>query len=325
MREAFLLDDWTPYFWPFIIAILLLVGGVQAVKDMVSRALARCPHGVRGGRPCRLCDEERLRAEQVRQNASRQAQEKARQKALALEAERLAEIARLKEEEFSRLLEIEDTRALQRVDPYVFEELCATLYRRMGWQAHTTRKTGDGGIDVIVTKAGETRIIQCKCRTQGKVGVGPVRDLFGVVTAESAAGGILMTNGTFTEGAITWAQKRDIQLIDGTKIAALIREHLPTSDLLPDACVLARMKEEEERKREQQAEQAFARLTKRLSEPCPRCGKALTLRRGRRGAFLGCTGYPTCMHTSDVADNVPPDRAIRKARVRKASPGNEPR
>ncbi len=37
--------------------------------------------------------------------------------------------------------------------------------------------------------------------------------------------------------------------------------------------------------------------------PCPDCGKPLVLRSGRRGPFLGCSGYPGCRHTEDV----PPD------------------
>ena len=37
--------------------------------------------------------------------------------------------------------------------------------------------------------------------------------------------------------------------------------------------------------------------------PCPECGKPLVIRSGRRGPFLGCSGYPTCRHTEDL----PPD------------------
>jgi DNA topoisomerase-1 len=33
---------------------------------------------------------------------------------------------------------------------------------------------------------------------------------------------------------------------------------------------------------------------------CPDCGKPLLIRSGRRGPFLGCSGYPKCRHTEDV-------------------------
>ena len=34
--------------------------------------------------------------------------------------------------------------------------------------------------------------------------------------------------------------------------------------------------------------------------PCPLCGKPMSLRKGRYGQFLGCTGYPECKHTINV-------------------------
>jgi DNA topoisomerase-1 len=33
---------------------------------------------------------------------------------------------------------------------------------------------------------------------------------------------------------------------------------------------------------------------------CPQCGQKLVMRDGRRGKFLGCSGYPECRHTQDL-------------------------
>ena len=35
---------------------------------------------------------------------------------------------------------------------------------------------------------------------------------------------------------------------------------------------------------------------------CPECGKPLLVRSGRRGPFIGCSGYPKCKHTENVAE-----------------------
>jgi DNA topoisomerase-1 len=35
----------------------------------------------------------------------------------------------------------------------------------------------------------------------------------------------------------------------------------------------------------------------KMDENCPKCGKELTLRLGRRGRFVGCSGYPECDYT----------------------------
>jgi len=40
--------------------------------------------------------------------------------------------------------------------------------------------------------------------------------------------------------------------------------------------------------------------TESLDEACPECGKPLTVRLGKRGKFVGCSGYPTCKYTRNV-------------------------
>jgi DNA topoisomerase-1 len=46
---------------------------------------------------------------------------------------------------------------------------------------------------------------------------------------------------------------------------------------------------------------------------CPRCGRPLALAAGRRGEFLGCTGYPACRHTESLARG--PEAPHRGARA----------
>ncbi len=40
--------------------------------------------------------------------------------------------------------------------------------------------------------------------------------------------------------------------------------------------------------------------TEAIDENCPKCGKPLAIRLGRRGRFIGCSGYPDCDYTRDV-------------------------
>lgn len=44
-----------------------------------------------------------------------------------------------------------------------------------------------------------------------------------------------------------------------------------------------------------------------LDEKCPKCGKPLSIRLGRRGRFIGCTGYPECDYTRNL--NEKPEEA----------------
>jgi len=40
-----------------------------------------------------------------------------------------------------------------------------------------------------------------------------------------------------------------------------------------------------------------------LDEACPKCNKPLSIRLGRRGRFVGCTGYPDCDYTRSLEDD----------------------
>ena len=40
--------------------------------------------------------------------------------------------------------------------------------------------------------------------------------------------------------------------------------------------------------------------TEALNEACPKCSKPLSIRLGRRGRFIGCTGYPECDYTRNL-------------------------
>jgi DNA topoisomerase-1 len=68
---------------------------------------------------------------------------------------------------------------------------------------------------------------------------------------------------------------------------------------------------------------------------CPDCGKPLKVRTGKRGAFLGCSGYPKCRHTEPLPEDAsaapgepgtgepPADRAAGSAAPRPEQPAVE--
>lgn len=49
--------------------------------------------------------------------------------------------------------------------------------------------------------------------------------------------------------------------------------------------------------------------TESLDESCPKCGKPLTIRLGRRGRFVGCSGYPDCDYTRSLDSDAEQDSA----------------
>ncbi|BAZ92763.1 DNA topoisomerase I [Thiohalobacter thiocyanaticus] len=43
--------------------------------------------------------------------------------------------------------------------------------------------------------------------------------------------------------------------------------------------------------------------TEELDEECPKCGQPLQIKLGRRGRFIGCSGYPECDYTRNVGED----------------------
>lgn len=66
--------------------------------------------------------------------------------------------------------------------------------------------------------------MQCKHWSARQVGIGVVRELNGVVAASRAAGGFVVTGGTFTRRAWQFSQKSGVELIDGVKLESWSRE-----------------------------------------------------------------------------------------------------
>ena len=101
------------------------------------------------------------------------------------------------------------------LSPTEFENMVVELYSAMGHRASRTGQAGDHGIDVVVNaKNGEKWVVQCK-RWRGSVGEPVIRDFFGAMHHEKADRGAIITTGTFTEQAKTWARGKPITLLEG--------------------------------------------------------------------------------------------------------------
>jgi HJR/Mrr/RecB family endonuclease len=80
---------------------------------------------------------------------------------------------------------------------YEFEKEVAKLFMQMGYKAQLTPKTGDGGVDIILTTKNERIAVQCK-HHKNKVGPHDVRALQGVVHNRNYTSGIFVSLNGFT-------------------------------------------------------------------------------------------------------------------------------
>ena len=174
--------------------------------------------------------------------------------------------------------------AIARMTWQEFELLIGEGFRGQGYQVEERMRGGaDGGVDVVLRKGGDTFLVQAKHWKAFKVGVEVVRGLYGVMAAEGAAGGFVVTSGRFTNEAAAFANGRNVWLVDGPRLEALLTQVRASRSTLVEPSMTAAV--------------APAPSPAAIASPsCPLCSRAMVLREARRGAnagksFWGCSGF----------------------------------
>ena len=104
-----------------------------------------------------------------------------------------------------------------------FEELVAEAFRRDGYAVIENVGAGaDGGVDIRLRKGGESYLVQCKNWRKQRIGVATVREMFGVLVAESAREVFVVCSGTFTAEAVRFAKGKPINLVDGDALMEMV-------------------------------------------------------------------------------------------------------
>jgi restriction system protein len=192
-------------------------------------------------------------------------------------------LGRWKREQLFSVVEQSDSAgALNDMSWQEFEMLVGEAYRRKGYTVNETGGGGaDGGVDLVLRKEGDKFLVQCKQWKAFKVGVTTIRELYGVMVAEGAVGGFVVTSGVFTQEAKSFAYGKSINLIDGSELTAMIRQVQPQA---PTAL----------------GQSTFQNTPAASAAPdCPKCGSAMVKRTAKKGSnagntFWGCTNYPQC-------------------------------
>ncbi|MCP1642994.1 restriction system protein [Pseudomonas citronellolis] len=163
-----------------------------------------------------------------------------------------------------------------------FEQLVGETFRRKGFTVIEKGGNGpDGGVDLVLHLGTDKYLVQCKQWKAINVGVTVIREFFGVMAAEGAAGGFIVTSGRYTAEAKAFAEGRNIQLVDGVLLKRWISNRSTATPAAP------------ERSNTDKA-------TDLPSVPlCPVCNEHMIIRTAKRGSnigseFWGCTKFPVC-------------------------------
>lgn len=163
-----------------------------------------------------------------------------------------------------------------------FEGLVQEYFRLRGYSVRRLGGEGpDGDVDLVLDRGAEKVLVQCKQWRALRVGVSVVRELYGVMAAQGAAAGIVVTSGSFTPDAVEFASGRNVRLIEGPELHEMIRAVRASAPRAVAAPVQA------------------APAVLGAARGCPVCGSPMVRREAKRGAnagkaFYGCSRYPAC-------------------------------
>jgi restriction system protein len=185
-----------------------------------------------------------------------------------------------------------------------FEQLVGQAFRQRGYHVSESGGNGpDGGIDLVLRKGSEKLLVQCKQWRATTVGVEIVRELYGLIAAEGATGGFVVTAGRFSLDATTFAAGRNIQLINGTILHGWLKQaqtQQAPPRIRPDKNPVRTPAAAGKPSGQTRPPPISPALTDKPA--CPLCGKPMLLRLAKHGVnagqeFWGCSGYPGCRGT----------------------------
>ena len=184
-----------------------------------------------------------------------------------------------------------------------FELLVGEAFRLQGYGViEQGGAQADGGVDIVLRKRMETFLVQCKQWKSYTVGVAVVRELYGVMAARGAAGGFVVTSGSFTTDASAFAHGRNVTLIDGPKLFGLIQQAKAARSTAGSAPAMQPAVRPPLAQTVSLQEATASRQQVAAPPLCPACGAQMARRTAKKGAnagalFWGCSTYPACRGT----------------------------
>ena len=169
---------------------------------------------------------------------------------------------------------------LRKIDWFQFEKLMGMVYRHRGYSVKRLGGANpDGGVDLIVSRANEKFIVQCKQWRKKQIGVKEMREFLGTLTDQKAGRGVYVTLQGYTQEARQFATKHGIELLEETDLVKMLNEQ--GLSYSRDVSELFASKE----------------------KYCPKCGEKMVVRTAHKSGnqFWGCSTFPRCHYIMDHA------------------------
>jgi restriction system protein len=124
-----------------------------------------------------------------------------------------------------RVLDLEMSLATIRALPRRrFEQFAAEAFRNQGYAVSERGSAGqDRGVDLILRRANQKVLVQCRRWRSETIDIGPVRELYDVMASEQASGCVFLATGGYSNDALRFAAGKAMRLIAGRELEKTLR------------------------------------------------------------------------------------------------------
>ena len=123
---------------------------------------------------------------------------------------------------FGRRINVASLDDLLKMNPYQFERFIGDYFRDCGYTVHQTKRSNDGGKDLVMYKGGQTYYVEVKRYAKNNSVSRPLIQKLVGACHPAGANGIFVTTSFFSNGAIAEAKRSKIELIDGKRLMQLL-------------------------------------------------------------------------------------------------------
>jgi restriction system protein len=167
---------------------------------------------------------------------------------------------------------------IDKMDGRQFEHYLGVLFKNQGYSVKVTRASGDYGADLIIAKDGKKIVVQAK-RYSKNVGLKAVQEAQASIAHYGASEAWVVSNSEYTYEATELARSNKVKLFSRDDLVEMILKMNPETVPTP---------------------KQITEQLPQINMICERCGRNMVLRKGPRGEFYGCSGFPKCRKTEPV-------------------------
>ena len=113
---------------------------------------------------------------------------------------------------------------LEKLTPEEFEDFIGEVFEALDFQVERVGGSGDQGADLKLTRGPARAVVQCKFYKKSLIGSPELQKFLGTIHQSESQKGYFVTTSCFSLSAEKFAANQPIELIDGPRLAELVRE-----------------------------------------------------------------------------------------------------